>query len=560
MTFDELVSAFQALQASVEDVRAHATREREIAKRERDEARRERDEARHERDEYELVSLELERTRRHMFGKKAETVDSAQQQLAFLEIAKMLGALEKDAHPDADSDGEQRRSRSKRKGHSTPHGRQVLPEYLPVHEIVLLPPEAKGPNKDLYVRIGEEVDNKLEWRPASQVRVRIVRPKFAKKGSPEAGVCIADAIESPIERGLAGPGLLAKVVVNKYCDHLPWNRQERMFAREGVHIPRSTLCGWSEQLYSLCEPLVDAMWKDALLSEYIAVDATCVLVQSLETCRRGHFWVLVAERGHVLFRYTRKANKVTVSELLGVYKGFMQADAATVYDLLYRDTDCVEVGCWAHCRRRFFDAMTTDQERARRGIGFIRRLYEIDKDTVDMSRERRTKARAQRTGPVLEAFFKWVDSESLQTLPHSPIGRAFTYARNQRNVLARFVDDGRLRLDNNWCERELRRQAVGRKNWLFVGSDEGAKWNAAFVSLIASCELHKLEPWAYLRDLFCLLPTWPKTRVLELCPKNWRETLQQPDTQERLATNKLRAVSLIAEPGAHVTQHALAVS
>lgn len=282
----------------------------------------------------------------------------------------MIGALEHGAESNSSSDSEPRRGKSAPKNKPTPYGRQILPEHLPVHEIVLLPPEAQGPEKDLYVRIGEEVDNKLEWRPESQVRVRIVRPKFAKRGCPEAGICIADVIESPVERGLAGPGLLAKVIVNKYCDHLPWNRQEKMFAREGVHIPRSTLCGWSEQMYLLCDPLVDAIWKDALLSEYIAVDATEVLVQSPEMCRRGHFWVLVSERGHVLFRYTCKMNKVTVSELLGGYKGFMQADAATVYDLLYRDTDCVEIGCWAHCSRRFFDAMTTDQERARRGIGF----------------------------------------------------------------------------------------------------------------------------------------------------------------------------------------------
>src|SRR5690606_33027034 len=158
--------------------------------------------------------------------------------------------------------------------------------------------------------------------------------------------------------------------------------------------------------------------------------------------------------------------KVTVSELLGGYKGYLQADAATVYDLLYRDTECQEVGCWAHCRRRFFEAMTTDQERARRGIGFVRRLYDIDEATADMPRERRSKERAQRAGPVLDAFFAWVEAESLQVLPHSPIGKAFTYARNQKAVLSRFMNDGRLRLDNNWCERELRRQALGRKNWI----------------------------------------------------------------------------------------------
>lgn len=559
MTFDELVAAFQALKGSVDEDRQAAVREREQLRRERDEARREREEFRKL---YELVSLELERTRRHLFGKKGETVDGSQQQLAFLEVAQLIGALEGPTQQSSEDGGtgEKPRGRNAGKGRSSPHGRQVLPEHLPVHEIELLPPEVQGPDKDQYVRIGEEVDNKLEWRPASQVRVRIVRPKFARKGERESGVCIAEPIDTPVARGLAGPGLLAKVVVSKYCDHLPWHRQERMFAREGVHIARSTLCGWSEQLYELLEPLVDAMWKDSLLSEYIAVDATGVLVQSAEQCRRSHFWVLVAERGHVLFRYTRKVNKVTVSELLGGYKGYLQADAATVYDMLYRDTDCQEVGCWAHCRRRFFEAMTTDQERARRGIAFVRRLYEVDEATADMPRERRTKERAQRAGPVLSAFFAWVEAESLQVLPHSPIGKAFTYARNQKAVLSRFVDDGRLRLDNNWCERELRRQALGRKNWLFVATDEGAKWNAVFVSLIASCDLHKLEPWAYLRDLLCLMPDWPKSRLLELSPKHWRETLQQTDAQQRLVSHRLREVSLVAAAAPHADEATRAAS
>jgi transposase len=556
VTFEELVAAFQALKGSVDEDRA--AQAKELAQ-----LRRERDEARHERDELrklnELLSLELERTRRHLFGRKSEAVDPAQRQLALLEVAQLLGTLETSGEGKDSPEAEPRR-RKQRKQAASPHGRQVLPEHLPVHEITLLPPEVQGPDADSYVRIGEEVDNKLEWRPASQVRVRIVRPKFERKGERESGVCIADVLDTPIARGLAGPGLLAKVVVSKYCDHLPWHRQTRMFAREGVHIPRSTLCGWSEQLYELLSPLVDAMWKDSLLSEYIAVDATGVLVQSAEQCRRGHFWVLVAERGHVLFRYTRKVNKVTVSELLGGYKGYLQADAATVYDLLYRDTDCQEVGCWAHCRRRFFDAMTTDQERARRAIGFIRRLYEIDEATADLPRERRTKDRAERAAPVLEAFFRWVEAESLQVLPFSPIGKACTYARNQKTVLARFVDDGRLRLDNNWCERELRRQAVGRKNWLFVASDDGAKWNAVFVSLIASCELHKLEPWAYLRDLLCLVPDWPKSRLLELSPKHWHETLQNTDAQKRLAAHKLRDVSLVAAPANHADQTTSAAS
>ena len=177
-------------------------------------------------------------------------------------------------------------------------------------------------------------------------------------------------------------------------------------------------------------------------------------------------------------------------------------------------------------------------------IGYIRKLYEIDRQIQQMPAKKRTKERAARAGPVVEAFYAWADALALEVLPQSPIGKAITYARNQRQALERFLEDGRLRLDNNWSERELRREAVGRKNWTFVGSDAGAEWNTTFVSLIASCELHGIEPWAYLRDILCLLPSWPRSRALELAPKYWNETLKQPETQQRLAANPFRQISM----------------
>ena len=367
-------------------------------------------------------------------------------------------------------------------------------------------------------------------------------------------VMIAEPLALPIERGLAGPGLLAWVLVNKFCDHLPLNRLEGILARYGAPIARSTMCGWVEAMHALCAPLEQAMWQDALTSDYIAVDATGVLVQAKEQCRRGHFWVLASDNGHVLFRYTKRNNKGHVKELLGGYRGYLQADAATVYDFLYLDAECIEVGCWAHCRRRFFEALSTDKDRANAALGFIARLYQIDRDTMDMQVEERTRERAARAGPVLTGFLSWLDERSLEVLPESPIGKAVTYASNQRVALSRFLEDGRLRLDNNRSERELRREAVGRKNWLFVGSDDGAKWNATFVSLIASCQLHKLEPWAYLRDLFCLLPAWPTHRVLDLAPKYWRQTCEQPEIQRRLAADKLRSISLVTPHAVEATQ------
>jgi transposase len=510
--------------------------------------------AAHERDEYrklyELASIELERLRRHIFGQKAEHVDPGQMQLAFDAIVQMLAGAAAPtgaaAPPDAgagspEGDGAAPGGSPGGGGgkgpRSTPHGRQKLPEHLPVERIELLPPEVRDERAAEMVRIGEEVSETLEWRPASFVRVQIVRPKFAQRGEPEAGVVIADVADSPVPRSLAGPGLLAHVLVSKYGDHLPLHRQEKIYERQGVHLARSTLCGWVSSCAEVLGCLVDAMAKDALSAHCIAIDATGVLVQAKDKCRRGHFWVLVADRDHVLFRFTPRHNQDGPKAFLRGYKGYVQADASSVYEELFRTEQVTEVGCWAHCRRRFFDAMSSDKERAMAALGFIHQLFAIDKATKDLPPSRRTEQRSSRAQPVLDAFRAWLDREELLVLPRSPIAGAIGYARNQWTALTCFLADGRLRLDNNRSELELRREAVGRKNWLFVGSDDGAEWNATIVSLIASCALHQLDPWAYLRDVLILLPSWPRDRVIELAPKSWKQTLEQTDARQRLAVS-----------------------
>lgn len=547
----ELQTQVRTVERALEELRAqHAKLERNLG------------DITHERDEYrklyELVSIECERMRRHLFGRKAEQVDPAQMQLALALISPIVNGAGPaaqgpagDGAPGATSPEPQgpttppgpqgagndsgRGERKEKERKHTPHGRQKLPEHLPVERIEILPPEAMGEGAATLVRIGEEVSETLEWRAASHVRMQVVRPKFARRGEPEQGVMIADVPEGPIPRCLAGPGLLALILVNKHADHLPLNRQEKMFLRYGIHLARSTLCGWVEGCALLLCYIVEAMAKDALQAHCIAIDATGVLVLEKEKCRRGHFWVMVADRRHVLFRFTPRHTKDGPKEFLRGYKGYVQADAASVYDELYRTEEALEVGCWAHCRRYFYEAMSSDQERALIGIGFIRELFAIDADTRDLPPSERTEKRRSRSEPLLTSFRAWLEVEETLTLPKSPIAGAIRYALNQWTALTRFLDDGRLLLDNNRSERELRRQAVGRKNWLFVGSDDGAEWNAIVVSLIASCELHGIEPWAYLRDVLILLPRWPRDRVLQLAPAYWEQTLEQTDARQRLA-------------------------
>jgi transposase len=300
------------------------------------------------------------------------------------------------------------------------------------------------------------------------------------------------------------------------------------------------VCGWHAALAQLVRPLIDAMWQEVLTAPYLCADATGVLVQAREKCRKGHFWVVAAPEKHVLFEYSPAHDSDAVDALLKGYKGYLVVDAHSVYDHLFKTGDVIECGCAAHARRYFFKALATDPERARHAL----ELFRIERVLSTAPPEKRLEVRKRQSAPILESFFDWCDAEAPRVLDETPIAKAVGYARNQRKALSRFLEDGRLPIHNNFSERELRREAVGRRNWLFLGSDEAGKVNTTFVTLLASCQLHGIEPLGYLRDLFCLLPGWPVRRVLELAPAYWQQTLQQQDAQERLAANVYRQVSL----------------
>jgi transposase len=286
------------------------------------------------------------------------------------------------------------------------------------------------------------------------------------------------------------------------------------------------------------------MWKDAFKAPYLCTDATGVLVQAKEKCKTAHFFVVASPERHVLFGYSPKHNAAAVDALLKGYQGTLVADAHAVYDHLYQDGTIVEAGCWAHVRRYFFKSLDSDPDRARHALEQIGKLFALERALDKSPPELKHSVRQRDAKPILDAFESWCDVESARALDQTPIARALNYARNQRVALRRFLDDGRLPIHNNWSERELRREAVGRKNWLFIGSDEGGDANAAFVSLIASCQLHGIEPTEYLRDLLCLLPSWKAADVLELSPLHWKETAGRDQVRHSLASNVFRRASL----------------
>jgi transposase len=506
--------------------------------------------AEREREEYRALYLEtMERCRkleRGILASKSEHLPDGGAQLSLDVLSMVLGdrqRAELDAALAAANAEQVIPEHTRRK----PTGRKPLPEHLPRVEIQVLPPEVERKGLDAFERIGEDVSEVIERRPASLVVARVVRPKFVardRQRDAETEVFVAEPLELPIPRGLAGPGMLADTIVKRWQDHMPLNRLEDMYGRDGLELARSTMCGWHAALADVVKPLVAAMRVDAFMQPYLCVDATGVLVQQKERCRTGHFWVLVAPGRHVLFEFTRDHSSDAVDDVLAGYQGFLVADAHVVYDHLYQSGDLVEVNCWAHTRRYFFKALTSDPERAKVALGFIGALFRIERTLADSPRRNKEKIRDKRSRPIVDAFFSWCDAEAPAVLDDTPISDGIRYSRNQRVGLSQFLDDGRLPIHNNMSELALRREAVGRKNWLFVGSDDAGAVNALFTSLLASCRLCDVEPWSYLRDIFCLLPLWPEHALLDLAPLNWNETKARDNVRALLDANPFRQLTL----------------
>lgn len=485
-------------------------------------------------------------------------------------LAEQLAAeAEAEAEPsdDDDSEDDETGDAAVHRPPRKPTGRRAAKEHVAKATVEILPDEVKRLGTDAFVRIGEERSTTFERRVSSLVEVTVVRPKFkaktpdaieavkearAERGElpeyePESWITTAARPELPIENGMAGPGLLANVIVRRFDDHLPYNRLENVYEREGMRLGRSTLFGWLDALRVLFAPLYDAMVVDARTAPYVCTDATGVLVQAPDKCKRGHFWVLVAPGRHVIFAFSRVHNSEAVDDLLGDYRGLVVADAHSVYDHIYGEDGAVEVGCWGHARAYFFKALGSEPEIAREILGNLQVMFLLERKFASKSRKRRERMRATKVKIIVDNHFDLCRKYEDGALDGTPLAAAIRYSLNQEAALRRFLEDGRLPATNNISERQLRRQAVGRKNWLFVGSDDGAEVNTIFTTLIASCHLHGIEPEAYLRDLLSLLPGWPHKRVLELAPCNWKQTREQPDTHRRLDADLFRALMLELE-------------
>lgn len=498
---------------------------------------------------YRALLAELEVLRRKIFAAKAERIDTAQLELEFAGRLAALGELEEqlEASEPESTKGTPPKSKPKPKGR-----RKLADSDLPVERI-----EIDDPVMEALVaegraeRIGFEESSRVAYRRGGLVRCETARVKY--RVIEAETVATAPMPATLLPRSLATPSLLAKIASDKYTDALPLYRQEDRFAREGLSIDRGTMSRWLEEVGNLVGATVlTAARKEALASAFcIATDATGVLVQPIRThektrraCRRAHFFVQIADRDHVFFEYVERETSAAVHGMFRGFSGYVQADAKSVYDLLFRQpvaadevvddgASRTEVGCWSHARRYFYQAAITKDEAAREALYRIHRIFELEAKWRKKSRAQRRELRDRVSRPHVDAFFEWAEIQ-WRAVEHQRglVRTAFGYVRRQKDALMRFLDDGRLLLDNNRSERELRRIAVGRKNWLFVGSDDHGEAAAALLSLIASCKLHALDPEAYLRDLFRVLPHWPDDRHLELAPKYWLATRARLDADE----------------------------
>jgi transposase len=559
-TMDAFVARIAALEAALAAERAaHATSQAKVKKLTK--------ECDHLRASHERLRQDLELLRRRIFIAKAERVDSSQLEIEFAQklaaLDELAGKLAEEFEPDGvgpGAGGAEGATGGDGKTRPRPKGRRDLSKIvMPEERVEISDPVFEDLVRDGKARrMGFEESYKLAWQRGGHRRLVIARVKYCAVDT--QGESTVETTPMPPEtfpRSLAAPSLLAHIITEKHCQGMPLYRIEDRFSRDGIPIDRGTMCRWLEDAGATAgATVIAAAREEALRTAFcLSTDATGIAVQPIPTgdkkrqpCRRGHFFVQIADRDHVFFEYTPRETSAAVGTMFQGFSGYVQADAKNVFDVLFRapedgkpDDDKpsenggvrVEVGCWTHARRGIWEAaITIKSPVAREGLFRISRIYDLEdawreKPPDDIKRLRNVYSR-----PHVDAFFVWAEAEHQNVrAERGPLRSALGYVIRQKDALMRFLEDGRLRLDNNHSERELRRIAVGRKAWLFTGSDDHATSAGHLFSLIASARLHRLDPETYLRDLFRVLGHWPRDRFIELAPKYW------PATRARL--NKL---------------------
>ena len=477
-----------------------------------------------------MLQHQVDQLLRRVYGRKSERLDPKQLMLDPL-ILEAINQGPAKIEPLAQLPVEPQRKPPVKTKRNHP-GRIPIPEHLERVEIELDVPEEQKTCPETgkpLKRIGWETSEKLEYRPGKLIVNVYKRPKYSAPDSDGEGpgVIIAPMPDHPIERCKADVGLLSYILVSKFADHLPLYRQNGIFAREGVDIPRATQTSWILQVYEAIRPLEDALKRAVLESDVIFTDDSTIplLVKGNGKVHKARLWVYVrggAGPPLTVFDFSQDRSKKRPIDFLGDYRGYVHADAYSGYDELFRREGVIEVGCWAHSRRKFDEAASSRQVEAIEIMARIAQIYKIEEKCKDMTPEDRRMVREECSRPMLDGIFERLEGLMPETIPSEPIRKAIDYALNQRQALYRFLEDGRLKPDNNTAENAIRPLALGRKNWLFSASERGARATALFLGLIQSCKACNINPWEYFDDVLRRIMSHPLRRLRELLPDQWK--------------------------------------
>jgi len=468
--------------------------------------------------EYHRVQAELAQLKRLIFGQKRERFVPI---VSEHQIAIALNEEPPAASPASPTTTITYSRRQKKSSTTKLPSRNPLPAHLR-REVIRLEPEGDVSGLE---KIGEEKTEELEYLPPELYVKQYIRAKYAK---PEGeGLVIAALPARPIDKGIAGPGLLAHVLISKFVDHLPLYRQQQQFRRQKVEIAESTLGGWVKACGEVLLPLYETQRALVQQSSYIMVDETPLPVLDRTKPGKthlGYHWVYhdpIAKL--VWFDYRPGRSRAGPNDVLKNFRGYLQCDGYTGYEDILARPSVVGVGCFAHARRHFEQAQDSDRERAEWLLMQLQALYRLERQAreAQMSFEERHALRQAHALPILAEIRAWLGANSVAVLPKSAIGKAIGYMLGQWAKLEAYTRDGRLEIDNNLVENAIRPVALGRKNYLFAGSHEGAKRAAIIYSLVATAKLHNVEPFVYLKDVLTRISAHPHHKLAELLPQNW---------------------------------------
>ena len=475
--------------------------------------------------DYQYVCFQLQELQRILFGSKSERFKSSTPDPLQLDLfASQSEEITIEALvPETETVTYER---SKEKKHPS---RSSFPEHLRREEEVIEPENIPQG----AVKMGEAVTEILEYKPAEVYVRKIVRPKYIIPGSEGEGCVIVASMPSiPIIRGNAGASLLSHICVSKFIDHLPFYRQAKMFKRDKIPVSESTLKGWFAATCKLLEPLYDKLLQEIKKEKYLQVDESTIPVLTADkpgATHKGYMWVFNAPlSGLACFHYNKSRAGEVVNNFLGDYQGTLQTDAYAGYDQYKNRENVTLLGCAAHCRRKFEHAKENDPKRSRQALLLFGRLYKVEEQAREdgMSYKERLDLRIEQSIEIMREIKEQLETWRMEVLPKSPIGAAVTYTLNVWERLEKTMTSGEYEIDNNKIENQIRPLALGRKNYLFAGSHEGARCNAMIYSFFACCKNAGINPGEWMTDVINRIPEHKANRLTELLPDKW-EKLQR---------------------------------